>query len=80
MKRTSETVDLDMSVQINNKWTVIGYDGHYKQPVLTAGAGLFLLTEIQRAAWDRDEEAFTDSELTKINEAVKYLIPQGVTK
>ena len=73
MWRTPYKVDLNPPVKVGS-WVVVGYDRMYKQPVLSkpSSLGMFLLSEVQRAGWDNDEEAFTDIQLKQIEEAVRH--------
>ena len=53
---------------------VVGYDPDAKQPVIHMGTGKFTLSQVQRAAWERGEEAFTREELDQINKAVEPIV------
>ena len=58
---------------IDNRFTVLGYDYHYEEPVIDFGTGETLLRTAQRAGWDDGVERFTELELQQIDKAVEHL-------
>ena len=58
-------------------YVLVGYSPLEKEAMLRYGSSYYSVNQLQRAAWDHNEEAFTEETLFFINQAIQPLVARA---